>query len=88
MILLTFYGDILIVEVAVGVVFGFKTTMSLCTQFCPYLLNLVYPQTAAELNKLPFPPSSAAQHCQLINMIFEQGLCNDPISHQFVSVKI
>lgn len=43
MTLLTcFFDDVLIVEVAVSIVFGVKTTMSLFTDFNPYLLNLVY----------------------------------------------
>ena len=42
--------------------FGDKTTMSLFTDFHPYLLSLVYPQTGGKSNALSsfFSPSSAA----------------------------
>lgn len=56
MTLLTwFFDDVLIVEVAVSVVFGVKTTLSLFTDFHSYLLSLVYPQIGRELNTLFFP---------------------------------
>lgn len=59
MTLLTwFFDDVLIVEVAVSVVFGVKTTLSLFTDFHSYLLSLVYPQIGQELNTLP-PPVAA-----------------------------
>lgn len=49
-----FFDDVLIVEVAVSVVYGVKTTMSLFADYHPYLLSLVYPQIGRESDAL-FP---------------------------------
>lgn len=55
-LLMWFVDDVLIVEVAVSVVFAVKTTMSLFTEFHPYLLSLVYPQIGRESNALLLSP--------------------------------
>ncbi len=63
MTLLTWYSDdVLIVEAAVSVLFGVKTTMSLLTDFHPYLLSLVYPQIGRESNTLFLLPLLVASH--------------------------
>lgn len=56
-----FFHYILVVEVAVRVVFGVNTTMSLCSDFQPNLFSLVYPQMGQEFNETPFPSLAAQQ---------------------------
>lgn len=51
-LLVCFFDDVLIVAVAVSIVYGVKTTVSLFADFHPYLLSLIYPQIGRESDTL------------------------------------